>query len=576
MRSGTAEAFRPWRALGLAALLFTGCLPALEDACAVDEECDPDRRCVGGVCVPRAATDGANDQGLDGPSPIVDRGPVDTGGLDLARDMRPLDRALPDVAPPEEDVGLPDLGPPIDAGPRVDMDLPPDLGPEVDAGCTSQGAGCNGVDDNCNGLIDEQLEAIEACPGVLGTIQSCVEEACVYDCVEGAEPIPDDPLGRCRQPRGCELVGEWIRIAQDFEKGDDDAQQITLAADGDRRFVAAYDLLAEDAEPLVRSFVFSANAPAEAVEQRIGDPRNAHDGVLIGLTSAAVGEDFVAAAWREVDGDADDQIQLMARGGAGSPQRDFWMEWPQPPALAVLDGEPPAVVALVESHIDRDEPPMGELTAYRWSIADGAAEERPMPLAGGPRPTGPAQNAAVALPSGEVALVGDVVSEDEAGDPQYGVRVDRLSAELVPQNSFIVALPGPIVGRISIARSNTGFVVFTAIEDVALQWRSLRFNGNGFAGDPVSMRWRAAIAPQALALPGGVGAIFRDGERVRLSLPDVDYPAFEFEGHLPDSQNKVRAVAAYQPAQNVVEVVVLRDGGRMVDGEVIFGRYVCY
>lgn len=576
MRSGIAEAFRPWRALGLAALLFTGCLPALEDACAVDEECDPDRRCVGGVCVPRAAADGAVDRGIDGSTPVVDHGPLDTEPADRPIDMRPLDRALPDVAPPEEDVGLPDLGPPNDAAPRVDLDLAPDVGPEIDAGCTPQRATCNGIDDNCNGEIDEQLEAVEGCPARIGTVQSCAEAACVYACVEGAEPIDGDITRGCRRSRGCALDGEWIRIARDFEKGDDDAQQITLAASGDQRFVAAYDLSAENAEQIVRSFVFSVDAPAEAVEQRIGDPRNEHGGVLIGLTSAAVGEDFVAAAWREVDGDADDQVQLMSRGGAESPQRDFWMEWPQPPALTVLPGDPPAVAALVESHIDRDDPPMGELTAYRWTIAEGAAEERPMPLPGGPRPTGPAQNAAVTLPGGGVALVGDVVEEDEAGDPLYSLRVDRLSPALVVQNSVTAELPGPVVGRISIARSNVGFVVFTAIDGEELQWRTLRFNGNGFTDDVISMRWRAAVAPQALALPGGVGAVFRDGERVRLSLPDHEYPDFEFEGHLPDAENKVRAVAAYQPAQNVVEVVVLRDGGGMVDGEVIFGRYVCY
>lgn len=473
-----------------------------------------------------------------------------------------LDVADPDVDP---------LDPPPDMGPAPDAAL--DARPP-DAACAPRPSACNRSDDDCDGRVDEGSEALEGCVAIQGAVPLCVLGACEYRCMTGATPIGASIEEGCR--RGCAIdAAGWVTVATGFSDSDDDAQQVTLAGRGARRFVAAYDLRAEGAEPVVRSFIFDQTAPADADEQRLGDPREANPGVLVGLTSAAVGERFVLAAWRRVAVDAEDQVQLIARGDDGVRVRGMWVDWPQPPAIAARPGEAPALLTFVESHVERADPPLGELVVDAWDGAGADAELWPPPLTGETRPAGPLQNAAAVLANGDAVLVGDVTTGDDP--PAHALRVDRFDPALTLAGSTSAAIDGPLVDRITVARGAGGLVILTALgETGVLEWRTLSADGSQLLDGVVVAPWQATPDDsQALALPGGVGAIYRAGGRLHLTLPDPARPDRAFDGSLPGAPANVRAAAAFQPDPSTVEIAILREAAAG-EARILYGRHVCY
>ena len=179
-----------------------GCVPALEDQCEVDGDCDTGERCLAKVCV-KAGGPGELDQGRgeaggggrvnpDGEIPLDMEdadGPVQADEGDLARPDGPVpDAAVDGAAPP--DVAFD--GPPLaDAGP--DGDAAPCVPDE-------NGERCNGLDDDCDHVADEGtggLPLVEACyegepgtgrVGVCRVGQAACDEGILGACVGQVRP----------------------------------------------------------------------------------------------------------------------------------------------------------------------------------------------------------------------------------------------------------------------------------------------------------------------------------------------------------------------------------------------------
>ncbi len=548
-------------ATALALFGTPGCLPSLEDACVADGDCPAERTCVGGVCAPRPGLDAGGD---GGPPDAEELGP-DAVAPDRGREDGPSIDSGP----------VADADPPDDVGPRADAEPVADAGPIGDAGCVVQPSSCNQLDDDCDGRVDEQSEAVEGCPGVLGALAACDQAACQYECLPGTVAVDEDPSSGCRTPRECALDGDWLEIAAGFEKGADEAQQVVIAARDDRRFVAAYDILAERRQAVVRSFVFDVGAPDEVDELRLGQDRQGIEDHLIGLSAVAVGDRFVVAG--RVDAEVGRPVHLMARDGAESILRRIATSWPQTPAMTVVDAPGPTLVTLIEGHLNRADPPLGSANADLWPEGNGA-DGFESAVVSGPRAVGPARNAAFVLPDGRVAMAGDVQGIGIDGQPRYALRVDQLAREQGIASSIESVVDGPIVGRISVASAVDGrVIVFAPVESdpPQLYWRTLRRDGGAFDGEPITWPWSGPPAQaQALALPGGPGAIYRIDGRLHIALPDPGFDDFAFEGRLPDARDDMRAFAARQVDGRTVEVAALHDTGD--DGVILFGRYVCH
>lgn len=552
MRPAAFVSLPPRPLAALLAIALAGCLPALDDECELPADCPADRTCVGGVCAPRP---GAADATPDGARP----------------DGAPPDGAPHDGAPHDQTVG-PDTGPDPDGSP--DEGEPPCVPDPQSA--------CNGFDDDCDTVIDEADEAAEACPERPGAVAACTGGvACVYACAPGATPVGAMAEGGCA--RGCALDGAWVELAAGFSKDPSPDQQVTLAAAGARRFVAAYDIAAAPDERLVRSFAFDVDAPADAVEVRLGQTRRAvDDAVLSGLDAVALGDRFAVGAWRRWGVDPHDAVVVMARDGDTPWLRVLNSDWPQDPILLARPAPNPAVLTFVESHIDRAQPPNGELRVDVWPLADpmDAEADLPDPIVG-QRPTGPARDAALLLPDGRIALVADVVGPEQ-GDTRFRLRVEVLSAALVSESVRSIDLGVPVIDRITLADSADGPVALLVLDRLAdgggdLLWFTFGLAGNLIA-DELSVPWDdpTPADSRVLALPGGVGAIYRAGASIRLALPtrDAGRPELGFAGELPDGQTMVRALDARQTEDGVIEVVALRERGGV--GRLVFARYVCH
>lgn len=569
------------------AALVSGCLPVLEDDCVTAEQCGPGESCIAAVCVPASPVGAELDAApgpIDNPLPETDLGPQADAMISLdAGPMADADAPADGGDDPADARPQPDAAPSVDMEPRIDVALPADAAPPADAAapaCPPGGIDCNDVDDDCDETIDEAGESNDACPRPEGTALVC-DRGCDLACIDGAEPVDDDPVNGCVRPRGCAPLGDWVQLMDGLEKSDQPEQQIAFAAaPGDQRMMVVYDIEATRNEGVLRTLTFSGADPDDRGAQRearVGDARgDIEDAIYAGLTLERVGAWWVLAATRYFGVDANDVVLRLRIADNGGVRRDeLHLDYPTMPAVAWNGLAGAAWTAYFASSTGEDE--SGLLQGWLHGVsnaldADNREVRDPEPIRAR-QPVGEAQIAAIRIAEG-FTVFSPTWLGGQGQEP--GIRIDRLAGGLAEEGTEAIALPGEIIDRIAWSRSTPGFVAFATESDEVIHVRRLNGRANALTDQAISVPWNNDPPRDlvALDLPGGPGLLYLGAERPELILVEGDPRSGSFADRLPGGENKTRALDARVIDGGRVEVVVLRESG--MQGKVYVRTYDCY